>query len=226
MPQLKDYKNCHKKQDIYVLASGKSVDFIPNSFFENKIIIGVNQVYKKVECKYLLRKECKLIKEVLNSAPKSMHFISKGNCGEENSMNETYIKNNVTNTSNIVVYNHNVNKNNPPDTLPDDNSLVVSHSTITTAIHLACYMGAKNILLVGHDGGMINGECNFEGYHTDNTYKIAWKKGVEEYKKWVSQIDNHTSVLKDKLSNKYKCNICSINPFINFNLEGNKYTRM
>ncbi len=28
MPKLEDYKNCHKDKDIYVLASGKSVDFI------------------------------------------------------------------------------------------------------------------------------------------------------------------------------------------------------
>ncbi len=104
--------------------------------------------------------------------------------------------------------------------------MVVSSSTITTAIHLACYMGSKNILLVGHDGGMINGKCNFEGYHTDKTYRIAWPNGVNDYKNWVSNVDKQPIVVKEKLENEYNCNIHSINPFINFNLEGNKYTRI
>ena len=226
MPKLEDYKNFHKDKDIYILASGKSVDFIDKSFFKNKIVIGVNQVYKKVECQYLLRKESQLIKEVLEKNPNTIHFISKGSGGKDDSKNETYIKNNITKTNNIVVYNHKHNTCKMPDILPSDNSLVVSHSTITTAIHLACYMGAKNILLVGHDGGMINGECNFKGYHTDKTYKIVWSNGVDDYKKWVSKVDKQTCLLKSKLKETYNCNIYSINQFINFNLEGNKYTKM
>lgn len=226
MPKLEDYKNFHKDKDIYILASGKSVDFIDNSFFKNKIVIGVNQVYKKVYCQYLLRKEHQLLKDVLVKNPSSIHFISRGGGGGNNNSNETYIKNNVSNANNIVIYNHNNNTCNIPNILPSENSLVVSYSTITTAIHLACYMGAKNILLVGHDGGMINGECNFKGYHTDKTYKICWPNGVNDYKKWVSKVDKQTCLLKSKLKNIYKCNIYSINPFINFNLEGNKYTKM
>ena len=44
---LKYYKNIHKDKDIYVIGSGSSCDFIDNSFFDNKITIGINQVYKK-----------------------------------------------------------------------------------------------------------------------------------------------------------------------------------
>jgi hypothetical protein len=62
MKELIEFKNLHKGEDIYVIASGKSVDFIDNSFFENKITIGINQVYKKIKTKYLLRKEYNLIK--------------------------------------------------------------------------------------------------------------------------------------------------------------------
>jgi hypothetical protein len=44
-------------------------------------------------------------------------------------------------------------------------------------MHLAAYMGAKNIILIGHDCGTLNGEPNFKDYHTDKTYKIVWKNG-------------------------------------------------
>ena len=35
MKELIEFRNLHKGEDIYVIASGKSVDFIDNSFFEN-----------------------------------------------------------------------------------------------------------------------------------------------------------------------------------------------
>ena len=81
MRELKNFKNIHKNEDIYVLASGKSVDFIDNSFFENKIIIGINQAYKKIQCQYLVRKESKFIEEIIKKNKDTIHFISKGNCG-------------------------------------------------------------------------------------------------------------------------------------------------
>lgn len=225
MKKLEDYKNIHHNMDIYILASGKSVDFIDNSFFYNKIIIGINQVFKKIKCNYLVRKENKLLKEVVDLNPNTIHFISKGNCGSNTDSNLQFVNKHFKNNNNIVIYNHNQNLKNIPNTIKED-ELIVSQSTITTGIHLAAYMGAKNIILVGHDGGMINGECNFKEYHNDETYKIAWpKNGKKDYIKWVKNIENDTILLKKILNKKYGCNIVSINPFINFNLEGNKYTK-
>ena len=37
MLKLEDFENKFKGEDIYVIGSGKSLDFIDNSFFENKI---------------------------------------------------------------------------------------------------------------------------------------------------------------------------------------------
>ena len=119
MSKLEYYKNFHKDKDIYILASGKSVDFIDNSFFKNKIVIGVNQVYKKINCQYLLRKERPLIKDVLEKNPETIHFISRGGGGGNNNSNETYIKNNVSNANNIVIYNHNNNNLYRPSLFPN-----------------------------------------------------------------------------------------------------------
>ena len=225
MKELQDFKNIHLNEDIYVLASGKSIDFIDESFFSNKIILGVNQVYKKIKCNYLLRKENALLEDVVKTNPDTIHFISRGNCGSNNIINLLSIIKHFKDNDNIVVFNHNKNINNIPKTIIDD-ELLVSASTITSAIHLAAYMGAKNIILVGHDGGMINRECNFTGYHTDKTYKIAWpNRGKDDYIQWIKNIENDTILLKKMLHEKYGCNILSINPFINFNLEGNIYSK-
>ena len=119
----------------------------------------------------------------------------------------------------IVFFPHNYNKHTLTG-LPPDDHLVVSYSTITSGIHLAAYMGAKNIILVGHDGGSINGEANMSGYHTEKTMT---QESSEKYKEWLRDISKDTIILKKLLKNKYKCNTVSINPFINFNLEGNEF---
>jgi hypothetical protein len=54
MKSVVELKNKHEGEDIYILASGKSVDFFNEDFFENKIVIGVNQAYKKICCDFIV----------------------------------------------------------------------------------------------------------------------------------------------------------------------------
>ena len=218
---LEQYKNIHKNEDIYVIASGKSCDFIEPSFFDNKITIGINQVYKRFKCSYYVRKEHKLLNEVLKNIGDSKLFISLFDCGS----NIKKIKISLSlKSKRIIVYNHDKN-NSKYNGIPKDNKLVVSYSTITTGIHLAAYMGAKNIILVGHDSGTLDNEVNFKGYHTESSYKIAWNKGVSQYTEWVKKVDNQTIELKKDLKKLYDINVYSLNPFINFNLENHVYKK-
>ena len=223
MRELQEFKNIHKDMDIYVLASGKSVDFIDNSFFDNKIIIGINQVYKKVFCSYLVRKEANFIKKVIEENKDAIHFISRGNCGNrsDDSYKKTANQLKDIDTKNVVLYEHNSNNHDKGEVkLPKEDNLYVSFSTITTGIHLAAYMGAKNIILIGHDCGSLNGECNFKGYHDKKTRQ---QSSEGHYKNWLSKIQRATIDLKKVLKEKYDCNVYSLNPFINFSLEGNIY---
>lgn len=223
MKKLSSYKNIHLNSDIYVIGSGKSLDFLDKSFFDNKITIGVNQSYQYIQPMYLVRKEHKFIDLVLkNTNDNVIHFISSGDCGNGNKNIITKYKDNKR----IIFFNHTLNckqLNGQCKSLPlDDESLVVSNSTITSAIHLAAIMGAKNIILAGHDGGSINNQSNFTNYHTTDTMQ---QKNEKLYKDWLTIISSDTIILKKLLKEKYNCNILSLNPFINFNLEGNKFTK-
>ena len=217
--QLHKFKDIHKDNDIYILASGKSVDFIENCFFKGKIVIGINQVYKKIPCKYLVRKEHQLVENVLSDPRNSDSIIFIP------TYKKTHVLEKIDNQEKInrIIF----FKSDPNifivDKLPSDDKLIVSYSTITTGIHLAAYMGARNIILVGHDCGTLNGEPNFSGYHTNDTYKIAHSNGKAQYKNWIHKIETGTTTLKKLLKKKYGCNTYSLNPFINFGLEGNKY---
>lgn len=215
--RIEEYKNKHLNDDIYIIASGKSIDFIDNSFYHNKIIIGVNQIFKKIIPTYLVRKEHILLDKILNI--NTIHFISRGNCGNDNDLNEKYVLDKYLTSTNIVLYDHE-NNDCKLNELPDNNKLIVSWSTITTAIHLAAYMGAKNIILVGHDCGFIDNESNFKNYYDDN-----FSPDPNLYNDWLPQIESQTIKLKQQLKEKYNCNIYSLNPFINFNLEGHEYSK-
>ena len=229
---LKEFKNTHSGQDIYILASGKSVDFVNNSFFDNKIVIGINQAYKKVPCQYLIRKEGKLTKEVIDKNPKSYIFLSQGDCGGNNTSNLSLARN-LSNNDRVCMYKHPPrgeirlceNQCNRGIFPTHDDYLVVSFSTITTGIHLAAYMGAKNIILVGHDCGTLDGKPNFDGYHNKQSYSITHKNGEGDYIDWLKHIENQTIGLKKIIQMKYGCNIYSLNPFINFGLEGHIYQK-
>ena len=115
-----------------------------------------------------------------------------------------------------------------PIRLPSaSNKLVVSFSTITTAIHLAAFLGAANIVLVGHDCGTLDGHTNVGGYHTPASLSLAWgphhDAAKTAYTKWLGVIEQDTVRLKTLINEAYSCNVVSLNPFINFRLEGHSY---
>ena len=85
-------------------------------------------------------------------------------------------------------------------------------------------MKAINIILLGHDCGLIDNESNFTNYHTKDTLSISWKnKPQEQYNNWLNIIENQTIILK-KFLKENNVNVMSINLFINFNLEGHSYS--
>jgi hypothetical protein len=234
MRTLEEFKNIHSGEDIYVIASGYSGEFIRPEFFSNKITIGLNQVYKRFKTSYLVRKENKHMDVVLKETggtegPRTIHFITEGSCGDANQDNLRAIERLYPDNDSIVVFKHNANQTTScPSALPEDKDgrpqILVSYSTITTAMHLAAYMGAKTIILVGHDCGTLDGESNFKGYYTKDTFDITWKQyGVEAYNNWLRGIEAQTIKVKGLLKEKYGTEVYSLNPFINFNLEGHKF---
>ena len=51
-------KDIYKGLDIWCVLAGSSMDYVDPSFFEDKIVIGLNQVYKKFPCHYIVMKDC------------------------------------------------------------------------------------------------------------------------------------------------------------------------
>lgn len=226
---MKKFKGLHTGSDIWVLASGASMTYMHESFFNNKITLGVNSMYKKFPCMYTIVKEQELIQPAVLSG--SMVFCSKYNCGGNGELNNGA-------SLGAIDFDHLPNAGTSIDLSPvtdESDRLVVSYSTITSALHLAYYMGAKNIIVCGHDCGKLDGEMNFKGYYdyninysevsrfnsAENMYFDAEGR-KEKYNGYVSKFLPQTMQVINKLRSK-GVNVCSINPFINFQLEGHEY---
>lgn len=227
-PILEDFKNIHQGQDIYVMGSGKSCDFLDPSFFENKICIGINQAYKKYNCQYLVKKDFVGNDGAFDYARDNdaTIFYSQKAMGTLHNTDPTKHMKKGEDASKIktIMFKHPgmLYHDGGYDTIKkiyaaDDNKLMISFSTITSGIHLAFYMGAKNIILVGHDCCFINKQTNYDGYHTEQTMKPAWggmgKEAVQNYANWVSPCADISNRIKRLLKEEYNVNLCAINPF-------------
>ena len=220
MKNIAPLKNIHKDEDIYIIASGASIDYIDDSFFDNKILIGVNQIYKRLDCDYIVRKEVKFLKESLDSGAKVI--VSEYDSGNLNS-GESKLNTNKLIHDNLYYFEHLDNLHDRVDTsVIGTDKIVVSFSTMTSAIHIAAYMGAKNIILVGHDCGSINGKMTCDGYY--KSIKDTPWQNWDQYRNWLKIIESQSVIVKNKIKEIYGTNTVSINPFVSLNLENNIFT--
>jgi len=206
-------KNKHLNSDIYVIGSGPSLSFIDPSFFDNKIVVCINYTIEKVSSPelYLVAKEpSEQMQIVANQKNATIVMCERHSGVPKNSLNIVYFP------ERTYIFEPMIGciKNRP------DKMLERSSSTIVTGMHLAAFMGAKNIMLVGHDCGWIDKEMHCEKYNK----KDAVMRG-EGYIKWMksNKVEQKSIDAKKQLKQFYKCNVYSINPFINFNLENHKF---
>ena len=99
--------------------------------------------------------------------------------------------------------------------------MACKRSGITCGMNIAAYMGAKNIIISGIDCGKINNNLYFNGY----TEK-QWHSGENDpnIESWLTASDKINLTVRDKIKEVYNCNIHSLNPFMNFKLDGNEFT--
>ena len=211
------FKNYHKGSDVYVLGSGASCNYIDPSFFDDKITIGTNQTYRKFKTNYIVRKEHSLVLETLNETNSNV-IVGRYNAGNNPELNI-----NGFTHDRLYYFDHRRLAGKYELDLTDfnkENHLVISYSTITTSMHFAYHLGARNIILVGVDHGTLDGKSTFDGYYK-SIKETPWKDWGE-YVSWLSKLEKDTRSMKSKL-NELGVNVYSLNPFINFKLEEHDY---
>lgn len=211
-------RNAWQGEDVYVVASGPTAGFLPPDHFARYHAIGVNDVWRRFSALDLIvRKESTGAEATAAAihAMSGMLVLSEYNCGAYRMGKNPPVAD--------IVFRHPDNCLEDIDLSPvgaeNGDTLVVSYSTITSAIHLAAWMGAAVIYLVGHDCGKLDGETNFPGYPTAIL-------GQDFYERFLCKIEAQTVKLRAALWDVYGCRIYSINPFVNVGLEGHRYERL
>lgn len=228
---ISSLKNTCKGQDIYVIGSGTTCNYIKKSFLSNKITIGINQVYVKYDCDYIILKDNQSFEYLFSKNLKSKIIISEYSSGVYDFGFNLFKINRNINFDNIFYFKHNNNvgkKDVNFMNINNDKYLLVSWSTVVSAVNLAIHLGAKNIILVGIDEKILDGKYNFDQYseiknEISNKYKIENSKS-NEYKNYIDSdiLSNINFTCFKKLENMFDVNIYSINPFYSLKILANK----
>ena len=237
-------KNIHRGKDIWIVGSGPTLNYVDKKFFDNKITLGINHIYKWFSCDYVVCKDfaetdryTEVWKDLIpgtdyNPDGKIKLLLSEYCAGQYAAPhNSEYVEP----RSNFHMFTHNDNSaagtRNPDYSLKLDfidkksQTIICLKSTLTTAMHLAAYMGAENIIISGCDNGEIDGNLYVKGY-----VQSHWKTGGNwprsKINGWLAGIVEINVTVRDKIIKEYGCNIYSLNPFINLDLENHEYIPM
>lgn len=217
MRRLSSFANTHQGSDIYVLGSGPSLSFVDAGFFDNKTVVATNEVaermglYDVTETLYTHSHYHVGSLELALNYPNHYFFCPNGD-GGHSGIPQGFLDNVVYYPHVPTKYDFNVN-----DAWPPSGGLIVGSTSSHGAMHLACLLGAANVILVGVDCGMIDGEANQEGYVSGNL-------DTPDPLPWLGRWEEHLRAVKDRLVSEYGVRIYSLNPFLNMNLEGHKWT--
>jgi len=222
--ELTDLKGKHEGHTVYVIGSGSSLGFIDPLFFADKITITMNLVGRLhgFTPTYLFTHYHNAITDMLDEQSIGV-TLERDTLTHENWQGER--------PSNLVLFpqpydycrasshgncvNPHGENFDPFKHPPVDNSLLYGSSSLHGAMDLAGYVGARFVVLVGADCGTIDGQHRIPDYPDDHT---------ETFTRWVwSVYDRHHKRMKEWLQTTYACDVYSLNPFINLNLEGHKF---
>lgn len=200
-----EFRDRHEGSDVYVIAAGPTLNYLDPRYFDGRITVGVNEVgLRFTPTTYGVTKYHEIALDLAAAGiPAIVSRHQYGNHWEQQVAPEG---------RRIHVFDHLDNMaetfDAERDWPTDPDQLVVSWSTVTSAMHFAAYLGARNILMVAHDCGELGGEPYFRGYPV----------GIDP-----RPFEPQSLGVKGELVRRYGVRVYSLSPFLNYNLEGVPY---
>ena len=208
MPNLADLKDKHLGETIWVFGSGKTIDYYDPKFFQDKVTIGVNSGWslKLERVDYMVSKYHEEGYYWVDSKKVGTVVVTRGLRGHRDLQ--------PLENDQMVVVDHNENTVERWDGEWPESGLVATHSSITTAMHLAAVLGASSIIMVGADCGVLDGEPNLGDYNgVDRKEQFQMFESFDRQNKKVANI----------LREKYGVAVMSLLPFVTPNMEGHSF---
>ena len=206
---MDDYENLHEGETIYVLGSGATLDYLTPDFFDDKLTIAVNFVGSVYGLKgYYCFSH---YHEDAQHEAKREDCIGAFTPEREHGTDGVF----AGCAGNLTTFGTRTGR---PGTSFDPHDkdwpvlsgqLTIGSSSIHGAMHLAAHMGAKFIVLVGADCGSLGGRDRVDGYVPGDSHWALYEM--------------HLRSMKQRLWDVYSCQVYSLNPFVNYSLEGVPY---
>lgn len=216
MSRLDTLKDKHPGSTIWVFGSGASVGYLSPRFFDDKICIATNLIAKHFDLRayYLFTHYHYNVLENLAN-PGMLAAVTQDVCSSQWHQNKANLPGpGCVKDDGQVIYNYltdSVPKGDgfDPYKHAKTDEIVFGSSSIHGSMHLAAWMGAKNIVLVGADCGSIDGEHRVDKYPPGHQPWDLYNRHLMRMKSWLKE--------------NYSVEVYSLNPFVNFNLEGHTF---
>lgn len=221
--QLSEIRGRHAGADIYLIASGKSMDHVDPAFFEGKVTVGVNQSFRRVPPSYVVVHNAFFYEECYLWAAENNVPLLTVKYGFMNPRRRIrQVPPPVDTPPPVYLFDcrYPIECDGMDLSVVGTDEIVGGRSTLLTGIHICAYLGAKNVILCGADGGLLDGESHFVGYREGNA-----TPNIDNFPAWLRTVEPQVIALRRRLYEVYGCRVYSLNPFVNFGLEGHQYRR-
>ena len=210
---LNDLRGAHAGEDVWLVGSDASVGHFADGFWDDRTVIGVNKVPLHLPARYCVTKLDWGVQWLLEHAaaiPDTIVVTSKHQYG---SLRQAAVPADVP--ANVVPFEHRENQVaqfNADVHVPDD-TLLVSYSTAGSGMHLAAWMGARTVFMVGVSGGSFGGASHVSGYYPEGTSGGP-----------LEQMSRQTQSIADRLAVMYGTQFVTVLPWANMRLGGTTFT--
>lgn len=217
---ISDLQDRHYGEDIWVIGSGTTLTYLSPRFFDNKTVVATNLAADGLGL-------------TAQTTYVHSHYHENVFFQQSNHLDWTFVAPEGDKgfegrpqqfADNVLFYPHVVTGGDfrDPYALWHPEGLVVGSSSIHGSMHLAAFLGARNVILVGADCGTLDGNTNYTGY-VDERGNPQSGDLIANGDVWLERWNRHLETMKDFLVNHYKVTVCSLLPFVNPNMEGHTF---
>ncbi len=204
-----DFEGKHAGETVWVLGSGKTLDYVGDGFFDGKTVVATNHSWKgQAEHAYVCSNHWGteapgwLIVTESEQVPDSDRHRGGRPAGDGvivvPSIEQRY--------ADFV----------PDRDWPERGRFVVGPTSLHLSIHWAVWLGAAHIVLVGADCGVIDGDNNLTGYYGP-TLNLAFGQHAH-HRLWQSTLEGMARKVRS-----LGVSVHSLNPWVTLGLEGHRW---
>lgn len=203
---LSELAGKHDGETVWVTGSGRSLSFVDAGFFDDKVTVAVN-----LSARLHGFTPTYLFSHYHENISSNLDAESIGVTLEFDTLKDKRWENPPENVCFFPHASHEPAGEgwDPYLRPPLEDSLVYGSSSLHGAMHLSAFLGARFIMLVGADCGTLDGEHRIADYPDGNKPWHIYERHNRRMKQWLRE--------------RYGCDVYSLNPFLNFNLEGHKF---